>query len=883
MAPNDGGSRVQRATTEHADDEILSELEPEVAGWFTERFEGFTPPQRYAVREIHDRRNVLISSPTGSGKTLSAFLAAINELVAKAKAGELEDRVHVLYISPLKALNNDIERNLQGPLAGIQERLEAEDEGIPEIRVGVRTGDTPRSERQKMTRRPPHILITTPESLGIVLNAPTFSQSLEEVGWLIVDEVHALAENKRGTHLMLSLERLCHRIRGTTDGQEPTRIGLSATVHPLDRIARFLVGRDGRGRPRPCLLVDVAYTKDLEIEVLCPIEDLVAAQQTEVNAGLYGALDELIEAHRTTLIFTNTRAGTERVVQHLKDRWGEASGDLIGAHHGSMGKDTRHEVEEKLKAGELKAVVTSTSLELGIDIGYVDQVVLLSSPRGVARALQRIGRSGHQLHATSRGVLVALDRDDLVECTVIGEEARQGRLDSLEVPTGCLDVLCQHLVGMSLHKVWEVDEVLAVVRRADPYADLPRDDFEGCLDYLSGHSDLETYNVYPKIWWDQEEGRLGRRGKKTRPIYYTNIGTIPDSTQLSVMAGDTFVGQVEEEFVENLSKGDVFSLGGSTWEYRGASPLKARVSQASGKQPTVPVWYSEQLPVTFEAAQRVGRFRYAVGRRLETEGLAATVAWLQEAYTLDQQASRSLASYCQEQLDYVGIPGEDVALVEEHVDQEGRAHYIFHTPIGRRAAEALARACTLKLERMKGCDASWMVNDYGFVVTLAPQVRLTIEQVRGLFLMDLVPTLHEAIDDAELLRRRFRHVASRSLMILRNYLGTDISVGRQNAQARKLLRHLQRTRPESPVLKETYREILHDALDIDHAKAYLFRFISRQAEIRFVRGLPGPSPFAFNLVAATNAAAVLSEERRDALEGFHETVKAEIRSDPAST
>lgn len=882
MAPNDGRSRIERATTEHSDDEILSVLEPEVAGWFTDRFDGFTPPQRYAVREIHDRRNVLISSPTGSGKTLSAFLAAINELAANAKRGELEDRVHVLYISPLKALNNDIERNLQGPLAAIQARIEEAHGDVPEIRVGVRTGDTPRSERQKMTRTPPHILITTPESLGIVLNAPTFSQSLEEVSWVIVDEVHALAENKRGTHLMLSLERLCHRIRATTGGQEPTRIGLSATVHPLDRIASFLVGRDGDGRPRPCLLVDVSYTKDLEIEVLCPIEDLVAAQHETVHAGLYEALDDLIETHRTTLVFTNTRAGTERVVQHLQDRWGESSEDLIGAHHGSMGKDPRHEVEEKLKDGELKAVVTSTSLELGIDIGYVDQVVLLSSPRGVARALQRIGRSGHRLHATSRGVLVALDRDDLVECTVIGQEARQGRLDSLEVPTRCLDVLCQHLVGMSLHKVWEVEEAMGVVRRADPYADLSDEDFEGCLDYLSGHEDLESYNVYPKIWWDEDEGRLGRRGKKTRPIYYTNIGTIPDSTQLSVMAGDTFIGQVEEAFVENLSKGDVFTLGGSTWEYRGASPLKARVTQAGGQQPTVPVWYSEQLPVTFEAAQRVGRFRRAVGRRLDRDGLDATTTWLQDTYELDQPAASALAGYCQEQLDYVGIPDEDTALVEEHVDDQGRAHYIFHTPIGRRAGEALARACAHKVEQMKGCDTSWMVNDYGFVLALAGRARLTIEQVRGLFLMDLVPTLHDAIDDAELLRRRFRHVAGRSLMILRNYLGTDISVGRQNAQGRKLLRHLQRTRPESPVLKETYREILHDALDIEHAKAYLFRFISRQAEIRFVRGLPGPSPFAFNLVAATNAAAVLSDERREALEGFDQTVKAALTSQQAS-
>jgi len=880
----DAPPRIREAE-EATDEEINAILEPEVEAWFNDRFDSFTPPQRYAVKHLHERHNVLVSSPTGTGKTLSAFLAAINELVHEAKDGGLDDRVYVLYVSPLKALNNDIERNLEEPLSGIRERME--DAGVDpgEIRVGVRTGDTPQSERQRMTRTPPHVLITTPETLGIVLNAPTFSEHLARVGWILVDEVHSLAENKRGTHLALSLERLHALVRrtqaeeGVEDPTEPVRVGLSATIHPLDRVARFLVGRAEDGDPRPCRVVDVTQAKDTDLEVVCPVDDLLAAPQDEVTDGLYEELHGLASEHDTTLVFTNTRAGTERVVHHLSERFPDAYGDNIGAHHGSMGKEARLAVEDRLREGALDVVVTSTSLELGIDIGSVDLVVLLSSPRGVARALQRVGRSGHQLGAASKGALVALDRDDLVECTVIASQAREEDLDALELPHGALDVLCQHLVGIGLERVWDVDEAVATVRRAEPYHDLDREDFEACLGYLSSEK-LNDHKVYPKLWWDREEGNLGRRGKKTRPIYYTNIGTIPDSTQLTVKAGDETVGTVDEEFVEQLSKGDVFVLGGQAWEYRGASPVKARVQPAAGARPTVPRWVSETLPLSFEMAQRVATFREETAERLRRDGLEATTRWLEREHELDPEAADTLAEYHRQQLAYAGVPGPDDALVEEVEAEDGRTRYVFHTPIGRRGCEALARAFAHQLEDGKGLDVAWMVNDYGFVLTVPPRRKLTDDDVRSLFLTDLADALYEAIDDAELLRRRFRYVAGRALMILRNYLGTDISVGRQNATARRLLRYLQRNHPDSPVLEETYREILEDALDYSNANSYLFRFVSRQAQVRFERDLPAPSPLAFNLVAASGPSAVLSEDRRELLDRFDERVREALAEDP---
>ncbi|MCD6525057.1 MAG: ATP-dependent helicase, partial [Thermococcus sp.] len=588
--------RIRWAKREYSDEEIFSILSEPVREWFKRKFGSFTPPQRYAVMEIHKGENVLISSPTGSGKTLSAFLSAINELILLGKEGKLEDKIYVLYVSPLRALNNDIKRNLEGPLAEIKEVAKELGYELPEIRVGIRTSDTSSYEKSKMIRKPPHILITTPESLAIALNAPKFRERLKTVKYLIIDEVHALAENKRGSHLALSVERLQEMAENKF-----VRIGLSATIHPLEEVAKFVFGFDDDGKPRPGLIVDVSFAKQTEIRVESVVEDLIYTPAGALSEALYKRLAELIREHRTTLIFTNTRSGAERVAFNLKKRYSEFEG-LIEAHHSSLSREVRLDVEEKLKRGELRAVISSTSLELGLDIGTIDLVVLIGSPKSVNRALQRIGRAGHRLHEVSKGVILALDRDDLVEVTVLAHNARNRRLDRVRIPKNPLDVLVQHLLGMALNKVWDVEEAYRVVKRAYPFRDLPFEDFMSVLKYLAGeYTGLEERKVYAKIWL--EDGKFGRRGKMTRAIYYMNVGTIPDEAKIRVYTMDKkLIGTVEEEFAERLMPGDIFVLAGRTYEFVKSRGNKLYVIPREGAKPTIPAWFSEMLPLSFDLA-----------------------------------------------------------------------------------------------------------------------------------------------------------------------------------------------------------------------------------------------------------------------------------------
>ena len=705
------------------------------------------PPQRYAVVEIHRGENVLISSPTGSGKTLSAFLSAINELILLGKEGKLEDKIYVLYVSPLRALNNDIKRNLEGPLAEIKEVAKELGYELPEIRVGIRTSDTSSYQKSKMVRKPPHILITTPESLAIALNAPKFRERLKTVKYLIIDEVHALAENKRGSHLALSVERL-----GEMAEQEFVRIGLSATIHPLEEVAKFVFGFDDDGKPRPGLIVDVSFAKETKIHVESVVGDLIYTPANVLSDALYSRLAELIRANRTTLIFTNTRSGAERVAFNLKKRYPEFEG-LIEAHHSSLSREVRLDVEEKLKRGELKAVVTSTSLELGIDIGTIDLVVLIGSPKSVNRALQRIGRAGHRLHEVSKGIILALDRDDLVEVTVLAHNARNRRLDRVKIPKNPLDVLVQHLLGMALNRVWEVEEAYRVVKRAYPYRDLPFEDFMSVLKYLAGeYEGLEERKVYAKIWL--EDGRFGRRGKMTRAIYYMNVGTIPDEAKIRVYTMDKqMIGTVEEEFAERLMPGDIFVLAGRTYEFVKSRGNKIYVIPREGAKPTIPAWFSEMLPLSFDLAIDIQRFRREIKGLLRRRD---AVKRLMRKYGIDEKAARAIIAYFREQAKYSTVPDDETVLVEE-VEKEETWEYFFHTLIGRRANDALSRAFAYAISRWKGCNVGIVINDNGFLLRVPKEARLSEGEVMELFqLEDLRETLKRALDNTELLKRRFR-------------------------------------------------------------------------------------------------------------------------------
>ena len=859
---------IRWARKEYSDEEIFSILSEPVREWFKRKFGTFTPPQRYAVLEIHRGENVLISSPTGSGKTLSAFLSAINELILLGKAGKLEDKIYVLYVSPLRALNNDIKRNLEGPLAEIKEVAKELGYELPEIRVGIRTSDTSSYEKSKMLKKPPHILITTPESLAIALNAPKFRERLKTVRYLIIDEVHALAENKRGTHLALSVERLQEMA-----DEKFVRIGLSATIHPLEEVAKFVFGFDDDGKPRPGLIVDVSFAKQTEIRVESVVEDLIYTPAGALSDALYSRLAELIREHRTTLIFTNTRSGAERVAFNLKKRYPEFEG-LIEAHHSSLSREVRLDVEEKLKRGELKAVVTSTSLELGIDIGTIDLVVLIGSPKSVNRALQRIGRAGHRLHEVSKGVILALDRDDLVEVTVLAHNARKRRLDRVRIPKNPLDVLVQHLLGMALNRVWEVEEAYRVVRRAYPYRDLPFEDFMSVLKYLAGeYVGLEERKVYAKIWL--EDGRFGRRGKMTRAIYYMNTGTIPDEAKIRVYTMDKqMIGTVEEEFAERLMPGDIFVLAGRTYEFVKSRGNKIYVVPREGAKPTIPAWFSEMLPLSFDLALDIQRFRREVKGLLKRKD---AVKRLVRKYGIDEKAARAIVAYFQEQAKYSVIPDDETVLVEI-VRGEKRNEYFFHTLIGRRANDALSRAFAYLVSKKKGCNVGIAINDNGFALLLPPDKELGEDEIRELFAIeDLRETLKRALDNTELLKRRFRHVANRGLLILRRYVGRSKRLGRQQVMAVSLLRILKENYPDFPLLREVYREIMEDKMDVE--KAELFLNWVKEGKIRvLVEEHVLPSPFAFNLEAIGSSDVVLMEDRRELIKALHRKIMAMIEA-----
>jgi ATP-dependent Lhr-like helicase len=851
---------------EYSDEKIEKLLHPLVREWFKSKYNAFTPPQKYAIVEAFRGNNVLISSPTGSGKTLAAFLAAINRLIELAAQNKLEDRVYVLYVSPLKALNNDIRKNLEEPLHEIYSLAERNGIKLQKIRVGVRTGDTDQKERQKQARKPPHIFITTPETLSIVLVSPKFSKSFNRIRYLIVDEIHSVAENKRGTHLSLSIERL----QSIQEG-DMVRIGLSATIAPLDEVARFLVGFDENGNERSCVVADVTFSKQIDIKVMSAVDDFFQQSADQISESLYSTLTDLIKSSKTTLIFTNTRSATERVVYHLKKRLGK---DFpIKAHHSSLSKDVRLEVEDELKNGNLRCVVSSTSLELGIDIGYIDLVILLGSPKSINRALQRVGRSGHRLHEVSVGRILVLDHDDLVECTVLTYEALNRRLDRIEIPEKPLDVLCQHVMGMAIEKKWRINDALSVIRSAYPYRNLTKKEFLDVLRYLSGYSDFEKKKVYGKIWLDEEEGTFGRRGRLARPIYYLNVGTIPDEVAISVITKEgKRVGKVEEEFAERLVKGDVFVLAGRTFRFLKSKGLKIIVEEVEGERPTVPSWFSEQLPLSYDLALRIQQFRSEMENILSSHLLEFedAVWYLKRNYLLERNSAEAIVRYFREQYLFSYIP-TDRKLVIEKFEEDGKRHYIFHTLVGRKANSAISRVMAYRAGMMKNCNVRIALNDNGFMLVMPYNRKLTDEEIMEMLTPEnFKEHLVKALDRTEILRRRFRHVAVRSFMVLRNYLGREKSVWRQQLSADSLLRLIQKNFGNNfIVLRETYREIMEDSMDLKNAMDYLNRV--KHMEIK-ITNILYPSPFAFNIFVLGEEDVVLMEDRKKIIRELHEKI-----------
>ncbi|MFB6154544.1 MAG: ATP-dependent helicase [Haloferacaceae archaeon] len=901
----DLGFDPERVTV--ADDEVLDLLEPAVREWWVEQFGAyvpqnggfFTPPQREAIPHVHEGENALICAPTGSGKTLASFTAIINELFRRDRdePDGLANSVYCLYVSPLKSLANDVHRNLEVPLEGIaarhRERADTasectgDEDDAPELRHAIRHGDTDSGERQRMLSETPHILNTTPETLAILLNAPKFREKLSTVEYVVVDEIHSLADSKRGTHLSVSLERL-ENLAETS----PTRIGCSATVEPLSTMAEFLVGRTGDGDPRDCELVDTRFVRDFDLELECPTDDLVDTPRDVVQSRFYDRLHELVQSHTNTLVFTNTRSGAERTLHTLRERFPDAYGDEnSGCHHGSLSKERRQDVESRLKSGDLDVVTTSTSLELGIDMPHVDLVVQVGSPKSVAALLQRVGRAGHRLGQTVEGRVVALDRDELVECAVMLEKAESGFVDRVFVPENAADVAAQHVYGMAINGPRREETVVETLRRAYPYRNFSDGDVERLFRYLTAdYEGLEDRDVYAKVWRDTNdpesgahhyeafpvgEPLVGKRGRLARVIYMTNVGTIPDSFTCDVFTrgDDEWVGQLDENYLDTLESGDVFVLGGDHFEFSYRRGSKVYVDR-TGARPTVPSWYSERLPLSYDLGREIARFQGEVLDRYERGGRPAVRAWLR-AFPLDENSVRAITRMFATQVAYAGpesVHTDRRLVVEEVRDRdEYRRRYHVHSAYGRRFNDGLSRLVAYRCSRKTGANVQVAVADNGFTVSMPLNRRVDVADVLASVDPDEVRgDLRRALDGTDLLKRYFRIDATRSLMILKRYKGYEKSAAEQQVSSEMLLSFAQEL-DDFAVLEETYREILEDKLNVAGIEEVLARVRDGEVEV-VAHDRKSPTPRAFGLATLMASDVVLAEDENRVLREFHERV-----------
>ncbi|WP_435358701.1 ATP-dependent helicase [Haloarchaeobius sp. DFWS5] len=885
------------------DEDVLGLLDPAVRAWWVEQFgsyvaenEGFfTPPQKGAIPHIHADRNALICSPTGSGKTLASFTAILNELFAIEREADdgLDNAVYCLYVSPLKSLANDIHRNLTEPLEGIRDIAEDRGEPVGEVRHAIRHGDTNSYQRQKMLEETPHILNTTPETLAILLDSPKFREKLRNVQYVVVDEIHSLAASKRGTHLSVSLERL----ERLADGS-PTRIGCSATIEPLSEVAEFLVGFDAEREPRDYEIVDTRFAREFDMQLRCPTDDLVNTPSHVVSDRFYEELHDLVQDHTNTIVFTNTRSGAERVLQRLRDDYDDYDEENSGCHHGSMSKDVREGIEAKLKDGDLDVVTTSTSLELGIDMPHVDLVVQVGSPKSVASLLQRVGRAGHRVGQTVTGRVFALDRDELVECAVMLKKAQEGFVDSVNIPVNCQDVAAQQVYGMAIAEVRPEEEILSILRSAWPYRNYDDGDWDELLRYLTAdYEGLEDRNVYAKVWRDENdppdgeyhyeeydvgESLMGKRGRLARVIYMTNIGTIPDSFTCEVFtrADNEWVGQLDEGYLDTLEAGDVFVLGGRNFEFRYRRGSKVYVDPTSAS-PTVPSWYSERLPLSYDLGREIAEFQGELLDRHERGGAAAIRHWLRE-FPLDDDTVRAIARMYDEQVRYAGpesLSTPSRLAIEEEVDRdEYRRQYYVHSTYGRRFNDGFSRLLAYRLAQETNANVTLSVADNGFALSMPLNRKVNVVGlVESLEPGDVRDLLRASLDETELLQRYFRINATRSLMILKNYKGYEKSAKQQQVSSEMLLGFAQDL-DEFAVIEETYREILEDKLAVDAIVDVVRAIDAGQIEITTNR-VESPTPRAFGLATLMASDVVLAEDESAALQTFHERVVEEIGDD----
>lgn len=831
----------------------LNTFHPLIRQWFEGRYGEPTITQRLGWPEILRRHDTLIAAPTGSGKTLTAFLASLDRLLRLALSGELRNQTYVVYVSPLRALSNDIQRNLQEPLAEILQLARQIKPDCPEIRAFVRTGDTSAKERQQMVRKPPHILVTTPESLYLVLTGMKSREMLRSVETVIVDEIHAVARDKRGTHLALSLERLNALCAG-----RPIRIGLSATQKPLDELAQFLVGA---GAPA-AKVVDIGHLRDLDLGIEVPQLELQAVCSHEQWAEIYEHLVQLINTHRSTLIFVNTRKLAERVAHQLTERLGE---DQVLSHHGSLAHRSRQQAEQRLKEGSLKAVVATASLELGIDIGHIDLVCQLGTPRSIATFLQRIGRAGHSLGAVPKGRLFALTREELVECAALMRAVGEGRLDRVHIPQAPLDILAQQIVATVACEEWDEDALFQVCRRAYPFRDLTRSDYEAVLEMLSEGI------APPRGRWGAylHRDRINRRLRARKGARLTAItcgGAIPEIASYRVVTDDenrTVVGTLDEDYAIESTAGDIFLLGNTSWRIKYVRGGEVVVTDAQGAPPSVPFWLGEAPGRTLELSAEVSRLRDEACSRAR-EDKQNTLDWLMRTCKLTSPGAEQLLAYVEAQFAATGmIPTQKRLLFERFFDESGGMQLVVHAPFGTRINRAWGLAMRKRFCRSFDFELQATADDNGVVLSLGAQHSFPLEQMFKLVPSHLArDVLVQAFLAVPMFTNRWRWNVTRSLQLKRSQKGQRVPPHLQRMRADDLLSAVFPAQtacqenvvgdielPDQPLVRQTIEDCLHEAADLDGLVAVLRNIESGEIEIVSLDSRE-PSPFAHELLNA---------------------------------
>ncbi|HEX6310565.1 MAG TPA: DEAD/DEAH box helicase [Acidimicrobiia bacterium] len=839
-------------------------LHPAVAAWFRRRFpEGPTTPQRDGWPHIAAGSNTLIAAPTGSGKTLAGFLVCIDRLYRAHEAGEPVDGIaRVVYVSPLKALAVDIAENLHRPLAEIAEIAIELGLPAPDIRVAVRTGDTTSAERARMVRKPPSFVVTTPESLYLLVTSASGRAALGTVDTVIVDEIHAVARDKRGTHLALTLERLealCDR--------PPTRVGLSATQRPIETVARLLVG----DRPLPAI-VDAGHQRDLDLAIELPEGELEAVTSAEQTADVLDRIADLVREHRTTLVFVNTRRSAERFAHLLGERLGD---DVVAAHHGSLSKERRQRVETRLRAGDLRALVATASLELGIDIGPVELVCQIGSPRSIATFLQRVGRSNHSRAGVPKGRLYPLTRDELVECAALIGAVRAGRLDAITLPPQPLDILAQQIVAEVGAREWRTDDLYALVRRAAPFHDLTREHFDEVLELVARGVDTGRGTRGRYVHHDAVNGEVrGRKGARLAAL--TSGGAIPEIGDYRVVAepDDTFIGTVDEDWAVESMAGDIFLLGTHSWQIRRVEAGVVRVRDAGNAPPTIPFWMGEAPARTTELSEEVSNLRARIDAFLADHDPDGARAWLVETVGLDLDAATMLVDYLAVGRAVLGaMPTFETLVLERFFDETGGMQLVLHSPYGGRINRAFGLALRKKFCRTFNFELQAAATDNAVVLSLGPHHSFPLDEVaRYINSRTVEETLEQAILDAPMFLSRWRWNLNRALLVLRFRGGRRNPPPIQRMEADDLMAAMfpqaaacQDNQvgpieiPDQVIVRQTVDDTLREALDVEGLRALLEAMEAGEVTVHTV-DTTEPSVLAHEIITARPYAFLDDEE-----------------------